>query len=145
MMRSTGSRSTKITDNATHERARLDTPRRLFCWADPLLAATHRLSAVRRPILLPAISLPARPGLLLLAALLLSLFCLVLTIPRRPPSGAAIEFALLSDRSFSNLNNTSAEAPIRSQVPQTEEGSPDTIGTDSASGGPPPAMPLVRE
>jgi hypothetical protein len=91
--------------------------------------------------LLPAINLPARPGLLLLTALLLSLLCLVMTIPKRPTPGAAVEFALLSDRSSPNLNSTSAEAPLRSGVPQAEEGSPDTSGADVS----PPVMTQVRQ
>ena len=141
MMRSTESRSMKTTERITPERARPDAPRTLVCWADPIVAATHRLSGARRPFLLPALSLPARPGLLLLTALLLSLLCLVMTIPRRPTSGTALEFALLSDQSSPNLNSTSAEAPVRSGVPQAEEGSPDTSGAD----GSPPAMAQVRQ
>jgi hypothetical protein len=141
MMRSTESRSTKTTERTNPERARPDTPRRLVCCADPIVAATHRLSNSRRRFLLPALSLPARPGLLLLTALLLGLLCLVMAIPRRPTSGTAVEFALLRDRSSTNLNSTSAEAPTRAGVPQAEEGSPDTSGAN----GSPPVMAQVRQ
>jgi hypothetical protein len=85
--------------------------------------------------LLPALSLPARPGLLLLTALLLGFLCLVMAIPRRPPPEAAIEVALLPDHSSPNLNSTSAKA---------EEGSADTTGTDRAVDGLPPARVQAR-
>jgi hypothetical protein len=77
---------------------------------------------------LPGVSLPARPGLLLLTTLLLSLLCLVLIIPARSPIPARAEFVLLSDASSSNLNdNTSAEAGTPQAV--VEPSSPDATGT----------------
>ncbi|HLJ96340.1 MAG TPA: hypothetical protein VKU02_24415 [Gemmataceae bacterium] len=140
MMRSTGSHNTKIIDRSRSDGAQRDAPRQIVCWADPIVAATHRFSHVRRPLLLPGIELPPRPGLLLLTALLLGLFCLVMTIPRHPPSEAAGEFALLSDLSSSNLNNTSAEAPHQVAVPQTGEGSSDTTPSAPAAPGSPPVL-----
>src|SRR5436309_2300175 len=101
MMRLTGSPNTRIIDRIRSLQTRV-----------------HRLGGDRRPVLLPGIRLPARPGLLLLMMLLLGLFGVLRTIPARPAPGAVAEFLLLSDASFSNLNSTGAEAPADSPAPR---------------------------
>jgi hypothetical protein len=82
-------------------------------------------------VVLPGLSLPARPGLLVFTTILLSLFGLILTIPGYSDSSAVAEFLLLSDPSFSNLNNTSAPAPAYPPAPQvaTQQGSRKTTET----------------
>jgi hypothetical protein len=99
----------------------------------PWAARTGGAAKQGHTLVLPGVSLPARPGLLLLATLLVCLLCLVLIIPGGSSIPAGAEFVLLTDASSSNLNNTSAEAVTPQEA--VEPGSPD----DSGAG-----LPLAR-
>jgi hypothetical protein len=147
MMRSTGSPNTKTTERRTDDEARAGRWGKRLGRAGLMLAAARHRFIARGPVLLPGVRLPARPSLLLLTALLLSLLCLVLTIRSRPPSPATAEFVLLSDPSSSNLNSTSAEAPARSPTPQAvaQQGSLETAGSGSPGLESPPARAQLSE
>jgi hypothetical protein len=115
--------------------------------AGSMVAAVRLFLSAPRPVLLPAVRLPARQGLLLLTTLLLSLLGWLLTIPDQPLVPPNDEFVLRSDLSSSNLNNTSAEAPGRPPAPQVvlEQASPDLSELRPPSGELPPAPAQVRE
>lgn len=117
MMPSIGSPNTKIIDCSLGDEARPGSAPPRGSRAGRILTAAHRLATTPRPILLPGISLPARPGLLLFTALL-GFACLVLLICSRSTPPSVSEFALLTDQSCPNLNSTSAEAPAEVPAPQ---------------------------
>src|SRR5438552_1236608 len=107
MMRSTGSRNTKIIEIMIDEGARPGAGSR----ADSILAVARLFFRERRPVLLPRIRLPARPALLVLTMLLLGFLYLALALRSGFSPQPVSEFALLGEESFSNLNSTSAELP----------------------------------
>src|SRR5438034_7771292 len=72
---------------------------------------SNRLGIARRSNLLPEVGLPARPGLLVLTALLLIALCTLLATWRSHPRPAEAGISLLADASSSKLNNASATAP----------------------------------
>jgi hypothetical protein len=80
-------------------------------------------SLPRRTDLLPHVQLPARPGLLLLAMLLLLVFCAILANWNVKSPVKQAGNVLPDDCSCSNLNNTSADrrvslsaAPVKTAV-----------------------------
>jgi hypothetical protein len=71
----------------------------------------------RRPDLLPGFSLAARPGLLVLTALLLVGLCAALAAWGTRPGPDSVGNDLLADGPSLKLNNTSAEAPASPPLP----------------------------
>ena len=144
MRPSTVSRSTKTIDWLTD--AGIGSGRSAERSAGSMVAAARLFLSASRPVLLPEVSLPARPGLLLLTMLLLSLLACLLPVPERPLAPPADEFVLRSDLSSSNLNNTSAEEPVRRPAPQVvlEQASPDSAVLRPPASERPPAPVQVR-
>jgi hypothetical protein len=70
-----------------------------------------------RPLVLPGITLPARPGLLVLSTVLLVALLSVLTSYETTRQAGSAGFVLPDELSSSNLNNTSAEAPTSATAP----------------------------
>ena len=100
----------------------------------------NRLGVARRSSLLPEVGLPARPGLLVLTALLLIALCALLATWRFQPRPTEAGIPLLADSSSSKLNNASAasaeavaptltrelETPVKLRV---EESGPAVVAT----------------
>jgi FlxA-like protein len=139
MMQSTGSRITEIIESTIT--ARLSRLVKRCGGAGSLFASTRRLLGARPSLLLPGVRLPGRPGLLLLTALLLGLLSLVLTFRFRSTSGSTGELVLLSDPSSSNLNKTSAAAPL---YPPTSPTAVERSNADPGSSGSPPKEPASQ-
>src|SRR5205807_9539878 len=76
---------------------------------------SNRFGIARRSSLLPEVGLPARPGLLVLTALLLIALCALLATCRFQPRPTEVGISLLADSSSSKLNNASA-APAEAVV-----------------------------
>ena len=95
---------------------------------------SNRFGIARRSSLLPEVGLPARPGLLVLTALLLIALCALLATWRFQPRPTEAGISLLADSSSSKLNNASAasaeavaptltrelETPVKSGHPPVE-------------------------
>src|SRR6266852_3589502 len=105
-MQSTESPSTKKTER-TAEATPL-VPKESFDGGGKRLGLWGWFASHRKPEILPGMSLPARPGLLVLTTVLLAGFCVILAICGHGRRTDSSGIDLLEGTSSSNLNITSA-------------------------------------
>ncbi len=116
-MLSTPSHSSKKTEDPAETEPRFDRSYRLWSRFRCLAGAGSWLRFARRRELLPGVTLPARPALLVLATVLLVGLCAILALCGNRQHADSRGFDLPNDISSSNFNSTSAQTPASSPAP----------------------------